>query len=194
MEMSLGRSPGEAADSDPISIGITRRVRSDQVEAFEAWLGEMQVAAADFDGYAGMDVVRPADGDDPAYVIILRFDSYEQYSAWHGSPERGEAVERSLAMTTGEPVFEEAQGLEGWFTAPVAQTGGQRPARYKMAILTIVGLYPLIVVVGAFVTATTGLPVAVGTLLTVTIVAAVATYWVMPWITRLARHWLIPQP
>ena len=192
--MSHGRGPGETTDRDPISIGITRRVKRDQVEAFEVWLGEIQMAAAAFDGYAGMDVVRPADGDDPAYVMILRFDSYDQYSVWHGSPERGEAVERSLAMTTGDPVFEEAQGLEGWFTAPAAQTGGQRPARYKMAILTIIGLYPLIVVVGAFVTVTTGLPMAFGTLLTVTIVAAVATYWVMPWITRLARHWLFPQP
>jgi hypothetical protein len=36
--MAHERSPGEAADPDPISIGITRRVKSDQVEAFEAWL------------------------------------------------------------------------------------------------------------------------------------------------------------
>ena len=192
--MSHGRSPGQAADPDPISIGITRRVKSDQVEAFEAWLGEIQAVAAGFDGYAGMDVVRPADADIPTYFIILRFDSYAQYSAWHESPERGEAVERSLAMTAGDAVIEEAQGLAGWFTPPPAQTRVQPPARYKMAILTIVGLYPLIVVVGALVTATTEVSVALGTLITVTIVAAVATYWVMPWITHVARHWLFPQP
>ena len=45
-----------------------------------------------------------------------------------------------------------------------------------MAILTIVGLYPPIVVIGALVTAATGLPVALGTLVTVTIVAAIAPY------------------
>ncbi len=76
--MSHERVSGEATDPNPISIGITRRVKSDQVEAFEAWLGEIQTAAAGFDGYAGMDVVRPADADNPTYVIILRFDSYEQ--------------------------------------------------------------------------------------------------------------------
>jgi len=188
--MSYERISGEAADPDPISIGITRRVKSDQVEAFEAWLGEIQTAAVGFDGYAGMDVVRPADADNTTYVIILRFDSYEQYSAWHQSAERGEAVERSLAMTTGDPSFEEAHGLEGWFTPRAAQASVERPARYKMAILTIVGLYPPIVVLGALVTAATGLPVALGTLVTVTIVAALATNWVMPWITRVARHWL----
>ena len=71
----------QAADPDSISIGITRRVKSDQVEAFEAWLGEIRTAAAGFDGYAGMDVVRPANADIPTYVHILRFDSSEQYSA-----------------------------------------------------------------------------------------------------------------
>ena len=118
--MSHEAISGGAADPDPISIGITRRVKSDQVEAFEAWLVEIQTAAAGFDGYAGMDIVRPVDAENPTYVTILRFDSYQQYSAWHESPERGEAVARSLAMTTGDPVVEEAHGLEAWFTPPAA--------------------------------------------------------------------------
>lgn len=184
------RSPGETID--PISVGITRHVRSDQVDAFEAWLGEIQTAASGFDGYAGMDVIRPSDSDNPTYVMILRFDSYRQYSAWHESPARDEMVERSVAMTIGDPSFEEAHGLEAWFTPPKPQV--QRPARYKTAILTVVGLYPLIVLVGALVTTATGPPVLLGTLVTVIIVAAIATYWVMPWITRVARRWLFPQP
>jgi hypothetical protein len=191
--LSHERIAGEAADPEPISIGITRRVKSDQVEAFEAWLDETKAAAAGFDGYAGMDVVRPADADNSTYFIILRFDSYEHYRAWHESQERAETVEKSLAMTTGDPSFEEAHGLEGWFTPSAADASVKRPARYKMAILTIVGLYPLIVVVGALVTATTEVSVALGTLITVTIVAVVATYWVMPSITHAARHWLLPQ-
>ena len=183
---------GESADPDPISIGITRHVKSDQVEAFEAWLDEIKAAAGAFDGYAGMDVVRPADAENPTYVIILRFDSYEHYTAWHESPERGEAVQRSLAMTTGDPSFEEAHGLEAWFTPPTSQGSAQRPARYKTAILTIIGLYPLIVGVGALVGAATDLATAISTLITVVVVSALATYLVMPWITRSARHWLYP--
>ena len=190
--MSHERISGEPGDPDPISIGITRRVKSDQVEAFEAWLDEIQTAAGAFDGYAGMDVVRPPDVDNPTYVIILRFDSYNQYSAWHESPQRGEAVQRSLAMTTGDPSFEETHGLEAWFTPLTSQGSAQRPPRYKTAILTIIGLYPLIVGVGAMVSAATDLTTAISTLITVVVVAALATYLVMPWITRFARHWLYP--
>lgn len=179
--------------SDPVSVAITRHVKPGQVEVFEAWLNEIKAAAAGFDGYAGMDVVRPPNAAIPTYVIILRFGSYELYTAWHDSPQRAKAVERSLDMTMGDPVFEEAHGLEGWFTPPAAPTETARPPKYKMTILTIVGLYPLIVVIGAIVTTATGLPVALGTLVTVTIVAAVATYWVMPWITRVFRRWLFPK-
>lgn len=178
--------------SDPVSVAITRQLKSGQVEAFEAWLDEIKAAAAGFHGYAGMDVIRPADAATPTYVIILRFASYELYSAWHESPERSELVNRSLAMTTGDPVFEESHGLEAWFTPATPAPAVARPARYKMTVLTIIGLYPLIVGVGLLVGAATDLGTAISTLLTVIVVAALATYLVMPWITRTARRWLYP--
>lgn len=178
-------------DSERVSVGITRRVKPGRGDAFEAWLDEIRDLASGFTGYAGMDVVRPVDPANPTYVIILRFDRYEQYAAWHDSSERASAVERSLELTVGDPVLEETHGLEGWFTPPAA--GLQRPARYKMTILTIGGLYPLIVVIGALVAALTGLPATLSTLVTIIIVAAVATYWVMPWVTKLFRPWLFPK-
>jgi len=76
--------------SDPVSVAITRHVKPGQVEVFESWLNEIRAVAAGFDGYAGMDVVRPADADNPTYFIILRFDSTEHYGAWHESQERAE--------------------------------------------------------------------------------------------------------
>jgi len=76
--------------SDPVSVAITRHVKPGQVEVFESWLNEIRAVAAGFDGYAGMDVVRPADADNLTYFIILRFDSTEHYGAWHESQERAE--------------------------------------------------------------------------------------------------------
>ncbi len=104
------------------------------VETFEVWIDEIREAAAEFDGYAGMDVVRPTDPSRPTYVIILRFASHQLYAAWHDSPERAETVERSLDMTTGPPAFEQAHGLEAWFT-PEADSTPTRPVRYKTTIV-----------------------------------------------------------
>ena len=95
-------------------------------------------------------------------------------------------------MTTGDPVFEESHGLESWFTPATPAPALARPARYKMTVLTIIGLYPLIVGVGLLVGAATDLGTAISTLVTVIVVAALATYLVMPWITRTARRWLYP--
>ncbi|MCH8338011.1 MAG: antibiotic biosynthesis monooxygenase [Chloroflexi bacterium] len=179
-------------DPDPISVGITRRVKPDRVAEFEAWIDEIRGVVSGFEGYVGMDVVRPVDPSHPTYVIILRFDSFDRYSLWRASSERASIVEQSMELTEGEPVLEEAHGLEGWFTPPAVQPSPGRPARYKMAILTVVGLYPLILVIGRWVADTTQFPPALGTLVTVSIVATLATYWVMPWITRFFRRWLFP--
>jgi len=174
---------------EPISVGITRRVKPDRVAEFEAWIDEIKGVVSGFEGYVGMDVVRPVDPTHPTYVIILRFDSLDRYSVWRSSSERAIIVEQSMELTEGEPVLEEAHGLEAWFTPPAAQPSPARPARYKMAILTVAGLYPLILVIGRWVAALQ-FPPALSTFVTVSIVAALATYWVMPWITRLFRRWL----
>ena len=88
----------------------------------------------------------------------------------------GEAAE----LTVGEATFEEAHGVEGWFTPTADGPEATRPARDKMTVLTIIGLYPLIVGVGALVGAATDLAATIATLITVALVAALATYLVMP--------------
>ena len=183
----------ELEDSEPVSVAIRRRVKAGKIPAFEKWLDEITVAAAGFNGYASMDVVRPVDPANATYMIILRFDSYRNYTTWHQSPQRAELVERAGDLSVGEAILEEAHGLEGWFASAANGSVAPRPARYKMTILTIIGLYPLIVGIGAVVAATTDLAVALATLITVIVVAALATYLVMPWITRSARRWLYPE-
>ena len=165
--------------SDPVSVAITWYVKPGQVEEFEAWLDEIKAVAMGFDGYAGMETwygqpmltTRPISS-----FSALTVTSITRPGANHRKEPK--PVDQSFAMTTGDPSFEEAHGLEGWFTLSAKAASVERPPRYKMAILTIVGLYPPIVVVGALVTATTGVSVALGTLIAVTIVAVVATYWV----------------
>ena len=112
---------------DPVSVAITRRVKPGQTEAFEAWLEEIRDLAARFDGCMGMDVIRPADASTTTYVVIVRFDSYDLYTAWHQSPERAEAVGRSAVFTVGDPAFEEAHGpVTARFGAAVPHAGATK--------------------------------------------------------------------
>ena len=46
-------------------------------------------------------------------------------------------VDQSMELTEGEPVLEEAHRLEGWFALPAVRSTPERPARFKMAVLTV---------------------------------------------------------
>ena len=178
---------------EPVTTVFSRIVKTGRIQDFEAWLRGINEVVRQFDGYLGMDVIRPGEHDHPEYVIILRFEDYDDLKGWQESRHRIEWVEKSNDMTIGDPYLQEAHGLESWFTLPGRQTAVLPPAKYKMAVLTVVAIYPLILLVGTAVTLLQqGLPALIATLITVIVVGTSMTYFVMPWITRLFRFWLYP--
>jgi antibiotic biosynthesis monooxygenase (ABM) superfamily enzyme len=125
----------------------------------------------------------------------MRFEDYDNLKAWQESRRRVELVEKSEEMTIGDPNFQEAHGLESWFTLPDRQTSVSPPAKYKMAVLTVAAIYPLILLVGAALSLPPQeLPPLISTLIAVIVVGTSMTYFVMPWITRRFRFWLFPSP
>ena len=183
----------QGAKPEPVTTIFARIVKSDRIQDFEAWLKGINEVVRQFDGYLGMDVIRPSNHDRPEYVTILRFENYDDIKQWQESPDRAEWVEKSNDMTIGDPHLQEAHGLESWFTLPDRQTAVLPPAKYKMAILTVAAIYPLILLVGTAVTLLLeGLPPLIATLVTVIVVGTSMTYFVMPRITRLFRFWLFP--
>ena len=127
----------QGAKPEPVTTIFTRIVKTDRIQDFEGWLKGINEVVRQFDGYLGMDVIRPGDHDRPEYVTILRFENYDDIKQWQESPDRIEWVEKSNDMTVGDPHLQEAHGLESWFTLPDRQTAVLPPAKYKMAILTV---------------------------------------------------------
>jgi hypothetical protein len=83
-------------------------------------------------------------------------------------------------------------GLETWFTLPT-QPGAMPPPRYKMAVVTLLVIYPLSL--GASVAMTrwlADLPMLLRSLLGSVVMIALMTYVIMPRATRLFRRWLYP--
>lgn len=168
-------------------------VKTDRIEDFEAWLRGINEVVRQFEGYLGMDVIRPGDHDHPEYVLILRFDGYDDLKSWQQSHQRDEWVDKSDEMTIGDQYTQEAHGIESWFTLPEHKDAVLPPAKYKMALLSMAAIYPLILLVGVAISLSPKAPPSlIATLITVIIVAASMTYFVMPWATRLFRAWLFP--
>jgi antibiotic biosynthesis monooxygenase (ABM) superfamily enzyme len=83
-------------------------------------------------------------------------------------------------------------GLETWFTLP-GRPGIPPPARYKMALLTWVTIFPLItlvvVVLGPLLE---GLALVPRLAITTAVTVPIMTWLAMPRVTRLLRGWLYP--
>ncbi len=177
----------------PVTAVFVRDVKPDRMSDFEEWAEGIIQAVRQFDGYLGADVIRPGDHSHPEYVIVLRFDEYEQLRTWMGSKVREEWLKKSEELTIGETYIQEAHGFEPWFTLPDHPASSAPPARYKMALITILAIYPPLLVISTILSSVLqGWPRALLILLSVLILVPAMTYYIMPWMTRLFRSWIYP--
>jgi len=69
----------------------------------------------------------------------------------------------------------------------------QPPARYKLAVITWIGVYPVITVLLAVIgPATATWPLPLRTLLLTAVMVPILIWVVMPRLTRMFRRWLTP--
>jgi uncharacterized protein len=182
------RWAGADTDDGPVTVAVSRTVKAGAEAAFEEWLRGVCGVATQFPGHMGVSVLSPADAQSRTYVLIFRFDTLQHLAAWNESAERAEWIARARPLTTGEPRVQVTTGLEHWFPAPA---GSGPPPRHKMALLTWLILFPLVLTLPAAVTPHLAmlpwpLPTAVITAAMVTLM----TYVVMPRVTKVFRHWL----
>jgi len=148
----------------------------------------------------GVNVIRPSDLSNPEYVIIFRFNTFENLVKWENSEiRRGEWLRKSKQVSEGELIIEKQTGLEFWFT-PRSGTGsinGDKapnpiaPARYKMAIVITAIIFVLVSsLLPQIRQLIIGLTVLLSTLVEIAIMVLLITYVIMPSVTRLLRPWL----
>jgi len=180
--------------SDPVTLSVTRRVRPDRTDEFEMWIHGISQAARSFDGYLGHGVIGPVPGGPLEYTLVLRFDQDQNFRTWQESQVRAFWLERVTPLLEGEPVVNVTPGLEFWFTPPSAQMLRQ-PPRWKMVLLTLLGLYPLSLLLNLEVSPLLQtLPLWLRVLLTSSVIVTVMTYLVMPNITKGFTGWLARAP
>jgi len=180
--------------AEPVTALIVRQVKPDRFDDFEAWANGMTPIVSKFTGFLGTNVIRPRDKTHPEYVIVARFDTYDHLRAFLSSPEREEYLRLSNEMTTGEMVVQETHGFASFFTLPDQRTASNVPAKYKMALLTILALYlPLLAISTLVARLFPALPRPVLVLISLSILVPIMTWLIMPWITWVFRRWLFPK-
>jgi antibiotic biosynthesis monooxygenase (ABM) superfamily enzyme len=176
----------------PVTVIVTRRVRHGRAAEFERLMSGMQAAAARFPGHRGGFLIPPDAPEQGCYRTLFAFDNEAHLQAWTHSAERNEWLERIAAVTHGDSALRVLTGLETWFALPATRTKAP-PPRWKMALVTWSGIFPLVLLSSLTVSPLFGPwlhPTLVVLLATGLIVTAMT--FVMPTLVRLLVGWLYP--
>jgi antibiotic biosynthesis monooxygenase (ABM) superfamily enzyme len=181
-----------AAAPRPLTILVSRRVPPERAAEFEALMDEMMGVARGFPGHLGCYLVRPESGD--LYHTVFAFDDDSHRRAWLESAERKALLTRLTALGAEEGRVHVLTGLETWFAVPAA-IGRSPPPRIKMALVTWIGIFPLVLALSQLVRLIPGpLPPVLGVALVTALVTIAMTWVVMPTLARLLAFWLYPPP
>jgi len=182
--------PSAEALGEPVSTHINRKVPAAKAAEFEGLLHEVITAARGFDGHLGVDVLRPVDGG--SYQMIFRYRSHAEHQAWMDSEQRHLLVARVDALLDDdtEAAVRTVDGWEGWFVTP-GYAPPTPPRRWKMALITLSALYPIVLTLLTVSRPLTGgWPTPLALLLTTGLSIPLMTWVVMPALTKRLGSWL----
>lgn len=175
----------------PIHIAITRRVRPGCEAEFQQALREFFQTSFAHGGVLGASMLTPPVGSDcREYGILRTFADEKERDAFYESPMFNAWEQRARTLTEGEPVYRQLHGLEAWFRSP-----GAHPPRWKMALVTLLGVYPVSLLIGlTLAPQLRKLPLTLNLFIVSALIVTCLTWIVMPQLTRWLKPWLNPQP
>ncbi len=185
---------GPVPDDEPVSVLFTWRVMPGREADFERWLEEINQVSSRFPGHRGVTWLRPPAGtpaEQRRYHCVLRFDNGRHLSRWLTSPEREVTVRHLAGIAEEAEQRETTTGMETWFSLPGRPV--LPPARWKMALVSFLGVYPLILIfnlLGAEHLAELPLPYLVRAAIIPLLLSVLLTNLVMPFLSRLLRRYL----
>jgi antibiotic biosynthesis monooxygenase (ABM) superfamily enzyme len=175
-----------------VTVAITRHVRPGKEGEFAEVFEQMTAAASAFDGHLGAGHIRAAQPGGE-HVIVYRFDTPEHLDAWQESAERVRLLHKLDGVIEGEERVERSTGLEFWFADPSCPAGPS-PRPWKQALVTWVGLFPTVYLLGLlFGRFWDPLPDLGRIMISTAVTVVLMTAAVMPLLTRLLRGFLRPR-
>ncbi len=182
--MSTATHPGA------VTVLVTRRIKPGHEATFEKLMGDMIRAAASFEGHLGAQLVRPDEqpGSEPGlYHVVFAFDTKQHLQAWQDSPARSLGLAALEPLTEG-PVQMQMIGMAHWF---MTGTQHQPPPRWKVAIVSWLGIFPTVLVLFTLLGESLAVLPLVPRVMTLTgMVVLIMTWVVAPQLTKLMRPWL----
>ena len=179
----------------PVSAVISTRVKPGKEPEYRAWERKIAAAQSKAPGLQGYRFEPPMPGVQEDFVAILRFDSEANLQAWLD-------FAGAQASCSRRPSRSPRSSTPGW-RAPAsssgsATAGGRRraPAVWKMDMIVLLLLYPIVFLFGVFVQTPllfgrVGLPFAIA-LFIGNVVSVLSLNYLVPWTSIRFSWWLAP--
>ena len=188
--------------SKPVTVIVKRIAKKDKIKEFEEWLSGVSKEVSRQEGSMGIDIIKPTPNitnkSKPEYVIIFRFNTYENLDKWEKSPIRHEWLQKGRKLAESDYDVQKMTGLEFWFTPYFNDESSpmiplQPPPRYKMVIVTIPVISILLLTLVPqihFLTEMLSIPFPIRLVIALTITVLLMTYVIMPLLMKLLKPWL----
>jgi antibiotic biosynthesis monooxygenase (ABM) superfamily enzyme len=166
-----------------VHVAITRKIKPGCERAFEESLRHFFRDSLDHQGVLGVHLLSPPPGSDAReYGILRTFADERERDTFYRSELFGKWQAHVAQFTEGDRTVRDLHGLEAWFR-------GAAPPRWKMALLTWLGVWPTSLVVGTLLGARLAeLPALVSSGIVAAVIVVCLTWIVMPLLVRLF-HW-----
>jgi len=175
-----------------VTAVVTRIVKPGCEEELEKALQAFVQRTLNIPGQLGIHVLRPTPGGrEREYGILRRYANRKSMDAFYSSTTFLDWNRSVESLVEGSGTREVVTGLEAWFTAPGRPI--IPPARWKMATVTLVGVFPLSYFLPIVLHPVIGnLPRWASVLVVAAGVVGCLTWLVMPMLSRWFRFWLHP--
>jgi uncharacterized protein len=177
----------------PVSAVIATRLRPGNEAAYRAWEQKIAAAQTKARGFQGYRFEPPISGVQESWLAIVRFDSEENLQAWMNSPARLNLLKEAEPFTEEFHARIVRTGFDQWFKLP---DGASPPAAWKMNMLVLLMLYPVVFLFGTWVQT----PVLMGrvglpfwfAMFVGNVVSVLLLNWLVPAVGRSFGWWLAP--
>jgi hypothetical protein len=175
---------------EPVTVVYSWRAKPGKEDEFAQWAQRASKAASSFPGSLSATVIHDKGTRD--FHIIQQYADRESLRRWLESPERARLLRQARELAASRTGLQQTTGLEAWFHVPSEAAATMKPPpRWKMWLVSLIAVYPLVLAFQAWVVPHTSTwPLALRAAMFPLVILTLMTYVVMPTATRLLRRWL----
>lgn len=180
-------------ESQGASVVITHHIVKDKIELYDNWLNKIGPICKQFIGNMDWQIIRPIPNLTYNYTVIVRFDTIEHLKDWMNSKERKDLISEVQPLLAKGDKYYIKSGLDFLFLS--ADNTPKPPVRWKQYLVTWSAIYPLSMAVPLVLLPllkALGLPDNrfINSFCVSGLVVFIMVYLLMPYYTKLIKHWL----